>query len=326
MLRLYDLIDKLGESIKKNNNFFQHKDIIIVGENNSGKSYVIKNILQELVEHDVYFIDSNNRNIPIERKDIDSTFDKLEIREILKIRLKSNNFNKEDVFSEKGNNFVVLNELIINQIKYKKLFKEVLDIDLIIEEEISEGSLIEQAESELRILINNEDLSVISDGYQAMLRILMEVDFAYEKGVKNIVIDEFDMHLDHINPKEFINKLKNKYNEIRFILCCHSVYTILEVNEFDVIKIIKQYSKDKLENTYLNFDSNDLNNIEEVDRRLFNTSKKLTDNYIELNQLIKEFYINNEYNEELIKSLKSRKLSFRENIVIKHIMSSREKK
>lgn len=326
MLRLYDLINKLIESIKKNNKFFQHKDIIIVGENNSGKSYVIKNILQELVENDVYFIDSNNRNIPVERKDIDSIFDKLEIREILKSRLKSNNFNKEDVFLERGNNFVVLNELIVNKNKYKKLFKEVLDIDLMVEEEISEGSLIEQAESELRILINNEDLSVISDGYQAMLRILMEVNFAYEKGIKNIVIDEFDMHLDHINPKEFISKLKNKYNEIRFILCCHSIYTILELNEFDVIKIIKRYSKDKLENTYLSFDSNDLNNIEEVDRRLFNTSKNLSDNYIELNQLIKEFYINNEYNEELIKSLRDRKLSFREKIVIKHIMNSREKK
>lgn len=258
-----DVVNIIKKSIIENINFFKYKDMIIVGENTSGKSKLLRDTIEALINNEVYFIDCKNRLIPTKRGLIGDEFNKFKIHEIVGIRIEKDNFNKKDIFSNDSESEIALGELIKNSSKYIKLFKEVLDVDMRHEDTTN----FVQDEIE-QVYINSNKLREISSGVQSMLRILMEVNFASENKCKVVFIDEFNTNLDHKTSSEFFVKLRNKYVDMRFIITTHNIYTLRGVDNADVLKIYKDFEEAD-NNSCEFFDSNDLDNLEIIDRKLF---------------------------------------------------------
>ncbi|NFG03104.1 hypothetical protein FCV36_12490 [Clostridium sporogenes] len=273
-MNVNSLIEDIKETISEDKVYYNHKHILIIGANNSGKSKIIKNVIRDLKEQKIlYFIDSPNRTITTERTEF-RTFSDLTIDEIVKKRIQDKYFNKVDIFTDSFGNEIVLSELFDNFEEYRKLFREILGIEIHIEKnklqpDNGEQSLnIVDIKDGQTIYFGDNELELISDAQHSMIRILMELNFAYKSGCRVIFIDEFDMNLDYINAGDFIEKLKERYPELRFIISAHSLYTVLGANNFDIIKIIKKYETVG-DNPYVRFDSNDLDNTEIIDKKLF---------------------------------------------------------
>lgn len=313
----------LIEILTNDKNYFKYKNILIVGENNSGKSKIIKDIIKGLKDEDnfkgkLYFIDSPNRRILTERINF-VDFSKLKLDEIVDARIQDKNFNKRDIFTELYGSEVILNEIINHLDDYSKLFKEVLDINLRIEKsnyelnqnEVANHLNITDDKDGTKIYLDNEELEIVSDARQSMIRMLIEVDFAFKQGCKCILIDEFDMNLDYVNAGKFIEKLKDIYPNVRFIITAHSIYTILGANDIDVIKIVKSYGNIG-ENECILFDGNDLDNIEIIDKKIFVRAFKENKVDITLSNMLKNCIL--QKNVEL-NNLDINKLSVRQKVV-----------
>lgn len=262
-MNVKQVIDTILKSITNEENFFRYRDMILIGENTSGKSNIIKGAIKGLKFKDVYLIDSNNRVIPIKRGLIGDEFDKFKVMDLVKCRIKKDYFNKKDVFSDDSEGEVILGELIKNNAKYKRLFKDILDIEM----EYQDSNDFVEDEVE-QIYIDGSNLAEISSGIQSMLRILMEVNFAYEHNCKTIFIDEFNCNLDYEASSELFIKLRKNYPNIRFIITSHDIYTLKGVDNADIVRVYKGYEEPE-KNICEFFDSNDLENLEMIDRKLF---------------------------------------------------------
>lgn len=280
----------IDTAIKEEKNFFYHKDMVIVGENRAGKSTLLKEIIKNLNFDNVYFIDDKNRCIPTKLGTLSDKFDKLVISDVVKLRIDDDNFNKCDIFSDDCGSEVVLSELVSNKQKYELLFYEVLGIKITFPEE-SNSFDIEPEDIAEDILIDSISLSQISSSVQSKLRILMEVNYAYENGCKVIIIDEFNTNLDSQNAYSFYEKLKMKYYDVRFIITSHSIYTVQGIKDADILKIYKQYDEIYCNNCEY-FDSNDLDNIEIIDKKLFNGKNVINEKDIELSNYLKKVVAN----------------------------------
>lgn len=266
-MNVRNIIDLIINAINNNTKFLLYDDMILIGENTSGKSNIIKGVIKGLKDDkQIYFIDSRNRIIPTKGNIIDDEFSKFKIGSIIECRIKNDNFNKRDVFSDNSGEEVILGELIKNNSKYIQLFKEVLNIEMTYEKSID----LVQDDVE-QIYIDKTNLREISSGVQSKLRILMEVNFASENNCKIVFIDEFNNNLDYKASADFFIKLRQKYPNIRFIITSHDIYTLKGVSNADIVKIHKGF--EKIESNICEiFDINDLDNLEMIDRKLFSGS------------------------------------------------------
>ena len=323
-MKIKEIVDLIYNSIYENRNFFWHMDVVIVGENKAGKSNLLKDIIKKIGFDKAYFIDDKNRCIPSIRGLSSDKFDKFNASNVVEIRLNENNFNKCDVFSENSGSEVALEELISNKSKYISLFEEVLDIRLTIPEESNQGD-IEVTDIVEEIFFDNTNLIKISSGLQSKIRILMEVNYAYENGYKVVIIDEFNTNLDFKNSYLFFQQLKSKYSDIRFIITSHSIYTVKGIENIDVIKIYKQY-EDIYDNVCEAFDGDDLDNLEIIDKKLFGGSNKTNEKDIELSNCLKNVVSNKEISEDEKKMINEIKdLTPRQKIVCEYIKKVIEK-
>ncbi|MBN9645572.1 ATP-binding protein [Terrisporobacter glycolicus] len=266
-MNVKEVINLIVESVNQEKKIFKYKDMILIGENTSGKSKIIKECIKKMNYNDVYFIDSNNRVILTDdtQRLMNDEFCKFKVQDIVRCRIKKDYFNKKDVFSEDSGGEIILGELINHNSKYTKLFFEVLEIDMVYENLEESNFITDEVE---QVYINKTNLREISSGIQSMLRILMEVNFAYENKCKVIFIDEFNSNLDYNASADFFIRLRCKYPNIRFIISSHDIYTLKGVYDADIVRVYKHYEKVE-ENMCEFFDSNDLDNIEMIDRKLF---------------------------------------------------------
>lgn len=322
------IIREIIDDIKNDKSFCYFKDLLIVGENTSGKSKILKDAINELIKDEkIYFIGSPNRNILTERKDLKNNFSKLDITRIIKNRIADKNLNLNDVFTEDTRTELVLNELITEFGKYSVLFKKILDIDIgmkNIEPSNSDDrnsfvmSEAEQEEKDI-VLVNNKDLKLASDSQHAMMRMLMEVNFAYENGKKIIFIDEIDKHLDYDNASDFLIKLKDNYNELKFIVVSHSIYTVLGIKDFDILKIYKQYD-DVTSNECRFFNSNDMDSLELINKKIFIGSQDVNQVDLSLSNILQYVLGKNKVNEKMLDELpKEEELSPRQKVIYEYI-------
>ncbi|MEK4517859.1 hypothetical protein NSS64_21425 [Paenibacillus sp. FSL H8-0122] len=308
---------KLIADINEGRKIFKYNHLIIVGENNSGKSKMLRDLMKEIGKKSIYFIDSTNRTIPNKRTEIRKSFGDLKIDELLSTRLKEENFNSRDIFTDLDGNELVLNELFVNFDKYKLLFNEILKIE--IAKLTEETQLSDITQNEEFITFNGDKLDVISNGIQAMARITMEVEFAHCSKCEMIFIDEINMNLDHKNSWIFIESLKAKYPEAKFIITCHSPYTLLGISDFDILKINKLY-KDIDDNLIEIFDSNDLDNTEIIDRKIFRGERKRDEKDIILSNCTKLVILGEELHDDQVTALKSLNgLSIRQEVILNYI-------
>lgn len=262
-MNVKEIISLIVESINNKKNFFRYNNMILIGENTSGKSNIIKGAIRGLKYKNIYFIDSNNRVIPTKNGLMSDEFSKVRVSELVECRMKKDYFNKKDVFSDDSGGEVILGELIKNNVKYTALFKNILNIDMIYQK--SDDFVKDEVE---QIFIDGSNIREISSGMQSMLRILMEVNFANESQCKTVFIDEFNSNLDYEASSEFFIKLRENYPNIRFIITSHDIYTLKGVDNADIIRVYKGYEEPG-KNICEFFDSNDLDNLEIIDRKLF---------------------------------------------------------
>lgn len=327
-MNINDVSNLIEKSIENGTNFFNHMDLLIVGENTAGKSLLLKKIITKLKTNNVYFIDDKNRSIPSDKANNSDSFERFTPLSIVNHRIKDNIFNKLDQFSDKDGSEIVLFELLKNNKKYISLFKEVLNIDLNISKNPFESTsdniddineIIDKDNTYDSVTVNNVNLENISSGTQSKLRMLMEVNFAYENGIKTIIIDEFNTNLDFKSSYTFFKQLKNKYTDIRFIITSHNIYTVRGINNIDVIKIYKQYDE-LYENICEFFDSNDLDNLEIIDRKLFGYSDVKDKKDILISNCLKNLIVNGTISEDEKKYICSdEEFSIRQKIVCNYI-------
>lgn len=201
-------IDRIVEEILK-----IKEDIIIVGDNSSGKSDILKSIIENLPQSECYYIDSCNR--VFEYKNTLNTGDNLlKTEDILKARLEEENFNLKDSFGTIGN---IERYYSIYKTEFLSLINEFLEKDIIIEEE--NGIKWDKV-----LKVDGEIYEYLSNGYQAIFRIFLELIYATKvnKNIKTIIIDEITEFLSAKNEAKILNFLREKFQNIRFIVTTHS--------------------------------------------------------------------------------------------------------
>ena len=202
-------IDEIVERILK-----IEEDIIIVGDNSSGKSDILKGIVSNLPLNECYFIDSCNR--VFEYNDTLSTEGKvLETQEVLKVRMKDENFNLKDSFGVLGN---IERFYSRYEVEFLNLIKEFLNKDIIIRDDNS------RITARKILQVDNEIYEYLSSGYQAIFRIILEMIYATKTNdnIKTVVIDEITEFLSIKNEAKILNFLREKFPDIRFIVTTHS--------------------------------------------------------------------------------------------------------
>lgn len=222
-----DMIDEAVELL--NGNKLPYANSIIIGDNASGKSVILKNILIKN-EKLIYFIDAINRTFNI--KKVNSPMKNFSYSDkILKSRLLSENFNLRDSWSYYGTETECI-ELIYHyyEKKLQELFKEFTGNSFEIVTEESQD-----------VRYNSGDIGKISNGYQAITRILLELLYFDDKRPKKteqralVVIDEIDEYLSPTNSGGFYLFLREKFNDIDFIVATHSAEIIAAANECNIL-------------------------------------------------------------------------------------------
>ncbi|MBN1075017.1 ATP-binding protein [Clostridium botulinum] len=291
MFKVEDLLlDMKNKLFEKVGSIYKHDDFIIVGNNMSGKSWVIMELLKSNISES-YLIDSINRTIA--NNDPRGRFkDIINKQEILIERVKVKNFNRIDTITSIYNNSLIYNELTENLEAYSDVINNYFGKEFKVEEKEDNDGLF--SDKKYVYKLGDDEYSELSNGFQAIVRILVEVVFALSLGVKAIAIDEIDLHLDSEQCKKMIQFLRINFKEIKWVFTTHSSEVILASKDFNILKI---------ENGYCNyFDGNDMENIPYINRMLFepNTlNRNPIDN--ELSNLLRLKAIGKNIDEDILK-------------------------
>ena len=270
MQNISDTVKVLYGDIKNAIPFRKHMNLILAGNNANGKSRMIKNILEQSLKDgqgEIYYIDSKNRVMTdgqIMRQATAKKIEDLSIREIVQTRINSGIYTVKDRFTEQDSGGAVVFDTVYNNIDiYKKLYAECLGIIIEPKQKILNNGL----GSIQTICVNKKcDLSEIASSEAARLRILFEVDYANNQGVKAIIIDEFDAYFSEQTTIDFLKILVERYPQIRFILVLHTLYSIINIEDFDVAVIIDRHDREVLKNDVEIYDGNNISTVEQVDK------------------------------------------------------------
>lgn len=194
-------------------------DNIIIGDNSSGKTLLLKKFIEKVKRNqEAYFIDAVNRGFDV--KKITKTGKKPEYkRTILETRLREENFNLIDSF----NCFGTLTERI--EIIYQLYEKEVQDL------------FYELTNDRFEILFDDPfgevdfggERGLLSSGYQAMIRILLELLYYEDMEIKKkrvssawVVIDELDEYLSPRYSAVILKFLRRTFPWGKWVITTHS--------------------------------------------------------------------------------------------------------
>lgn len=251
---------------KIHNSEFNYKNSVIVGDNSSGKSEILK-LLVRLSLDEYYFIDAVNRNFDSSKIPDKMDTKSSKYQDITKLRLEDNIFNLSDSFNVFGDSTGYIEVIFMEYMdELKVLLKKFLDIEISIEE-INYGGF----SMEKKLSINN-NLEKISNGYQAIIRLFLELIYVNQyKNNITIVIDEIDEYLSPKNKSKIISFIQKEFPDFKWIFTTHSADVIASIENFNLI-ILKG-------NNYECLDSNDfstITDVQEIFRNLYYTG--FTDN------------------------------------------------
>lgn len=238
MFNIQELAELIYDKTVASVDYFTHKSMVIVGDNSTGKSTLLKEILNRVIQNcnnEFYYIDSQNRVITNSSKaELSIRYSRFDIQTILKTRFHTDYFAKEDVFDTTYSGGVTtFSELMADTEAYNTLFNNFFSCDLKKGFLMKEGSLIEG--NETLFFKDSVDISSVSSSEAAKMRLIMEINFARNLGCKVVIIDEFDDHFDTENMVSFMSKLKEYYSELRFVLVIHNFEAIVRINGFDAV-------------------------------------------------------------------------------------------
>ncbi len=240
------------------NKKLKYKNTIIVGDNSSGKSEILRQLLIDQ-ESGYYFIDSVNRSFNYEKvsnsDDLDETY-----KSVVKYRLNENNFNLVDTFDLYRTGIDVIEKVYFNyDEELKRLLKSYLGIDFQIT--IKKDEII----GEKKVLDIDDGIEKLSSGYQAIIRLFLELIYfedSLEDNIKNpvVVIDEINEFLSAKNEERILPFFTNKFSNMSFIITTHSADVIASSIDFNIIILSH--------NDYQCLDGNDFSSVTDV-REIF---------------------------------------------------------
>lgn len=199
------------------------KNYMLIGDNSSGKSDVLRSIVEKELGQAIYFIDSVNRTFDVNKVELaGKTYHhiRLESREVVEERINLFNFNLQDTFCAATGIEQLFDKY---QIKINSMCKELLGRDIRIVRQGIEAGLVEN-----RILIDGVETK-LSSGYQAVLRLFCELlffcDVMQEKEWKRgrVVVDELDEYLSPRYSAQIYNFLQSCFPNIDFFVTTHSL-------------------------------------------------------------------------------------------------------
>ena len=266
------MLDRVCESISEGD--LEYKDTIIIGDNSSGKSDVLRQLIQNDKEERFYFIDAVNRYFDIEQITPDPIKNINYSKGINEKRLEEDTFNHKDTFYYGGIPRAIEDLYMNYSSQVEALMNEFLQVLFT----IRQGKLGWNA-------YINDTIVDLSSGYQALIRIFMEIlYFADTKSKGIIVIDEIDEFLSVKNSGRILGFLKEKFSQLNFVVTTHSADLIANAEETNLIllyganfEILDAGDFSSISQVYDIFsvffeqkEENDKKKRDEILRRLFN--------------------------------------------------------
>lgn len=201
------------------NRGLKYGDSVIIGENSCGKSLLLRLLVQKAGKTDsIYFLDAVNRGFDV-GKVVRETKKPAYKRTIIDTRIQDDFFNLKDSF----NCFGTMTERI-EQIYYpyeeklQDLFEKLTDERF----RLIPGDVFGEVEFK-------EGKGLLSSGYQAIVRILLELLYyqdkcVEEKGIERavVIIDELDEFLSPGYAYKIFPFLKEQFPQMDFIVTTHS--------------------------------------------------------------------------------------------------------
>ena len=201
------------------NRGLKYGDSVIIGENSCGKSLLLRLLVQKAGKTDsIYFLDAVNRGVDV-GKVVRETKKPAYKRTIIDTRIQDDFFNLKDSF----NCFGTMTERI-EQIYYpyeeklQDLFEKLTDERF----RLIPGDVFGEVEFK-------EGRGLLSSGYQAIVRILLELLYYQGKCVEEkeieravVIIDELDEFLSPGYAYKIFPFLKEQFPKMDFIVTTHS--------------------------------------------------------------------------------------------------------
>lgn len=241
-----------------------YDNTIIIGNNSSGKSELLKRLLQKTGFEHWYLIDSVNRYFNIGQifKKPEKTADIQFSEKITEHRLKEDNYNLKDTFYYGGVPSEIENFYFDFEIELKRLVKDFLGVEL----------EIRQSEVDFKLYLDGIE-SCLSSGYQALLRIFMEMEYI-RRTMKTgtVVIDEIDEFLFAYNCARIFKFLRQEYKNFTFIITTHSADLIAKAMTANLVLMS--------EGAYELLDADDFNSVSQVYNifnSIFHNGKTMSD-------------------------------------------------
>ena len=257
--------DILGDIVKRfMGNTLKHKHSIIIGDNSSGKSDLMK-LLMNGLNCPYYFVDSVNRSFTAE--EISESLKPItegHFKTISEKRIKPEYFNtKDSFFYPEG--IVTPLEPFYNTYKERivALFKAFTEKEIVIRRE-KVGPL-----DKVNVYIDGANVN-LATGYQALVRTFMEMSLLEATLPKNtgviVFIDELDLFLSSKNSRKILNFLRSTFVEMNFVVSSHSSDMIAESHDCNLILLG--------DGRYEILDGNDFTSITDVGELLIELYKE----------------------------------------------------
>mgnify|MGYP001064545126 FL=1 len=241
-----NMMNELSDIILKHKLKFDNT--IIIGDNSSGKSELLKNVLVKDGAKNWYLIDSVNRYFSVSQIfKMSGEASKLQFsKKIIEHRLMADNYNLKDTFYYMGVPTSIENFYFEFEDSIKNLMRQFLGVEL----------MVVQSEVGYKVYLDNIESS-LSSGYQALMRIFMEMEYV-SRTMKNgfVIIDEIDEFLFAYNSGNIFDFLRQKYSGFSFIVTTHSADLIANAKAANIILLS--------ENNYELLDAGDFNSVSQV--------------------------------------------------------------
>ncbi len=271
----------------------KYADTVIIGDNSSGKSLLLKILIEKFgIKDEIYFIDAVNRGFDAGKVFKEEKKPEYK-RTIVDTRMKSEYFNLKDSFNCYGTSTERVEQIyFLYEDKLQNLFEKLTKDNY----KVLPGDVLGEVEF-------GDTRGLLSSGYQAITRILLELLYYQDKciGCKNIteatvIIDELDEFLSPSYAFMIMPFLKKNFPKMNFIVTTHSCdlvagtqnanlialnnskYEVMDINDFQSISEV-QIIFDRVFGEHLV----EKNDIENELRRLLNN--KINNAWSESDQL-----------------------------------------
>lgn len=206
-----------------------YKDTIVIGDNSSGKSDILLQYIQYNPDEDIYFIDAVNRYFDISQVGEGIPDEIVFSPEINKNRLAEDKFNLEDSFYYKGVPRAVEDFYMAYHESVQEMMKQFLDISFEVRKGITGWGA-----------YSNDTEIKMSSGYQALLRIFLELTYYTSTvGKGMVIIDEIDEYLSVNNCRNIFGFLRGRFPNLNFMVTTHSADLIAAARCANLISLQK---------------------------------------------------------------------------------------